>query len=936
MKYSTGIFSSIFKDVWSMSTEEDAFLCKRRSESHRIDYFDIRGIRIEKGLIWDTVTLTTHSQSFHLEGLSAKVAKSLSEDLEHRTKATIIAHVLSAKDVLPEVESQTRKLLESNRYISQSDIRNWLSQIPDIGQDFAHPFFDPDLLPKKTRSNLELFMDIREPGSTLLKQVNEQFVQKSINEFAHLFQRLEEFPLSEEQMRSAIINEDRNLLIAAAGSGKTSTIVAKAVYLVCAGLAKPEEILILAYNKDAQIELEQRLVELLEVAPEYQTPLKVKTFHGYGYELLSEVEVEKPSISEFATGGRKTQTRLFTDLIRDLYESDPDFMTAWREFLLVDKYPSPDLFKIKSQREYKEYLQELGAKRRKLPEGFELMIPTIDGKEVRSVEEARIANWLALNGVEYEYERKYVNPKSLEESLNYHPDFYYPQAELYHEHFAINSEGKTPPFIGDEYLDGIAWKRKTHSENDTKLIETTSAHVWDGTIFDHLEKELRKHNVPFNPLEKSEADRLVSEAFDPEVDVHIFITFIHHFKANNATIELLKEKAGDLPNQGRVSLFLRLFEAIYKEQSKRLKQANEIDFEDQINKACELLETNRYRHQFKYILVDEFQDTSHDRKRMIQALLDQNESIKLFAVGDDWQSIYRFAGADIEIMTHFSNHFGATSKNYLTQTYRSFQGIVDVAATFVQRNEEQLEKKVSAANDIEKDQVILYGYQDENDQTRQLKDLLKKLNALPYDGKLSVFLLARYTHLNPKGLGKYSNLDIKFSTIHASKGLQADYVILLNTESGPYGFPSTITDDPLMQLVIPKPEIYPHAEERRLLYVAITRAKKGVFIFSNQRKISPFVTELAGIARVKTTSVFPKRVNPCPECDMGELAKRVGKFGAFYGCSNYPDCEFTSPVECPKCCSGKLVRRESKFGPFLSCSAFPSCKYKESIDYKKI
>jgi DNA helicase-4 len=936
VKYKTGIFSSLFKNVWSISTENDAFVCKKPKAYHRIDYFNIRGIRIEEGLIWDTVTVTTSDQSFHLKGLSAKVARSLSQDIETRTKDTIITHVLSAEGVLPEVHTQIKKLLNSNRYISQSDIRNCVSQVPDIGQDLAHPYFDPDLLPKKAKSNLEVFLEIRKPGSLVLKQVNEKFIQRAIGEFSQLFQQLEEFPLSEEQMRAAIINEDRNLLIAAAGSGKSSTVVAKAVYLVSAGLAKPEEILILAFNKDAQIEVEQRLVELIDVVPEYQTPLKVKTFHGFGYEVLSEVEEIRPSISEFSTGGRKTQTRLFTDLIRHLYENDPGFMTAWQEFLIVDKYPTPNLFKVKSQREYEEYLQELGARRKMLPEGMQMMITTIDGNEVRSFEEARIANWLALNGVEYEYERQYVNPKNPEESINYNPDFYYPQADIYHEHFAVNSEGKTPPFIGDNYLAEMDWKKKTHRENGTKLIETHSAHFLDGTVFDLLKRELHENEVPFSPLEKSEANRLVREAFNPDVDCHVFISFLHHFKSNNATVELLKEKAKNLPDQGRVSLFLKIFEAIYKEHSKRLTQKDEIDFEDQINKACEYLETKRYRHPFKFILVDEFQDTSQDSKRMIQALLDQNESIKLFAVGDDWQSIYRFAGADIEIMTHFSNHFGATSQNYLTQTYRSFQGIVDVAATFVQRNEDQLKKNVSAARDIKKDQVILYGYENDEDQTKQVQELLKKLNALPNNGKLSVFLLARYSHLKPKKLGRHSNLDIKFSTIHASKGLQADYVILLNAETGLYGFPSTISDDPIMELVIPMPESYPHAEERRLMYVAITRAKKGVFIFSNRRKISPFVTELAKINRVKTVSLIAERLNPCPECDTGEIAKRVGQFGAFYGCSNYPDCEFTSPVECPKCRSGKLVKRESKHGPFLSCSTFPKCKYSESLKCNKI
>ena len=119
------------------------------------------------------------------------------------------------------------------------------------------------------------------------------------------------------------------------------------------------------------------------------------------------------------------------------------------------------------------------------------------------------------------------------------------------------------------------------------------------------------------------------------------------------------------------------------------------------------------------------------------------------------------------------------------------------------------------------------------------------------------------------------------------------------------------------------------------VYVAITRAKKGVFIFSNRRKVSPFAIELAKIDRVKSISLIPERHNPCTECDTGEIVRKAGKFGVFYGCSNYPDCEFTKPVECPKCSSGKLVKRESKHGPFLSCSTFPKCKHSESIDHKK-
>lgn len=857
VRYNATLLGAIFKNSWNIATAKDSFLYKNRHATHQIDYFDIHSIRNDAGIVWHTVTIATQKMTINLKWLSAKIAASLIAALESRAKNAVISSILDNKELLLELEKQKNKFLATDRYISHTDIRRSISKINDVGEDLAHPFFDPDLLPEQVQCNLKLFRKITEPDSSYLKDINENFVEKSIQQFSYLFEKLEEFPLNEEQMRAAIINEDRNLLIAAAGSGKTSTIVAKAIYLVCAGLARPEEILILVYNKDAQIELDNRFGMLLGVAPKYNVPLKVKTFHSYGYEILSEIENNKPKISEFARGGKKGQSRLFTKLIKHLYDNDTSFMAAWREFLLMGKYPTPDLFKVKSKREYDYLLQKLGAIRRNLPEGRQFLIPTIDGKEVKSFEEARIANWLALNGVEYKYERRYINPSNPNEKFNYNPDFYYPQADLYHEHFAINSEGKTPPFMRDDYLNQSAWKRNVHERNNTKLIETHSAHFVDGTIFERLEQKLRENNVYLNPLEKSVADKLVSTAFEPEIDILLFITFIHHFKANNASFDYIKEQAHTVIDQRRASLFLSIFETIYTEYSKCLRESNEIDFEDQINLACDLLETNIYEHQFKYILVDEFQDTSQDRKRMIQALLNQNENIKLFAVGDDWQSIYRFTGVDIEIMTHFSNHFGATAQNYLTQTYRSFQGIVDVAATFIQRNEDQLKKNVKAIKHVDKDQVIMLGYQDNVDQMNQLKDLLNKLNAIQNKEKLSVFLLARYSHLRPNHIWRYPHLDIKFSTIHASKGLQADYVILLNVESGSYGFPSMVTDDPLMNLVIPKPETYPYAEERRLMYVAITRAKRGVFIFSNQNKISLFVTELAGINGVNASSMFP-------------------------------------------------------------------------------
>lgn len=217
-------------------------------------------------------------------------------------------------------------------------------------------------------------------------------------------------------------------------------------------------------------------------------------------------------------------------------------------------------------------------------------------------------------------------------------------------------------------------------------------------------------------------------------------------------------------------------------------------------------------------------------------------------------------------------------------------------------------------------------------QFNQVEEILTNIDILALKKKtlLSVFLLARYNHHRPKNLSliskKFPNLQIQFKSIHASKGLEADYVILLNVESGEYGFPSTITDDPLLYLVIPRVEEYSHAEERRLMYVALTRAKRAVYIFSNQASPSSFILELAEMDRVSVGENI-RNENPCPKCDTGDLSIKAGQYGVFTGCSNYPKCDYTKPLECPECGTGKIVRRTSKHGSFYPCNQYPKCKY---------
>ena len=952
MKYTNGLLSALFTDRWKVETGDKHIVYTKKGTRVRIANLDIHEIRLHTGIIWDKLTIVVSGQPpTGIEGLSSETAKNISADITKNVKRCLVGQIQKHQSALSDAMSRIHLLMEEKRYLAHADIRRWIRSAPDIGKTLANPFFSADELPNQIQSLIRPYTELIAPDSRKLKVRNEKFVEWALDYYDELFGKLEKYPLTDEQRRSAVINEDRNLLIAAAGSGKSSTIIAKVAYLVESGLAKTSDILVLAYNKDAQLEIDERLQNLKGTVANFKRPIKTKTFHSLGLEIIANVEGEKPSISQLASATKSRLARLFTKLIEDLTKQDPVFAANWRNFHVLYKVPSADLDSIKTIRGYEDYLRQLGATSGSSPDGNRrLVLSTIDGHEVKSMEELRICNWLAMNGVSYEYESPYTHRTADVEHRQYYPDFYYPEADLYHEHFALNDRGEAPTFFHD-YNAGVTWKRRLHQENDTNLIETHSANFRDGSIFDRLSDELNSYGISRNPLSDEELDALVSQAFDAASDTELITTFLRHFKSNNTTIDQVRKKTDSDADPVRARLFLELFEAIYITYQERLSEAQEIDFEDQIHKACDYIEAEKFRHQFKYIFVDEFQDTSQDRKRMIHALIGQDEDIKLFAVGDDWQSIYRFTGVDIDIMTRFKDHFGKTSQNALTRTFRSYQGIVEVAAKFVQANPDQITKSVSSEDKHDRDQIFIKGYEAKEQVRGLLEGLLEQINskANENDADVSVYILARYNHLKPQGLASYEaqfpRLNIQFKTVHSAKGLEADYVIVLNVESGWYGFPSTITDDPLLHLVIPRPETFPHAEERRLLYVAITRAKRAVFLLANTARKSIFATEIAEMDGVSDLAGFA-RSNPCPDCTTGDLRIRTGPHGQFFGCSNYPDCTYSRNVTsnqasrtqsnetCPGCGSGTLkvrIRRRGGHGSFLGCSKYPSCRYTRNL-----
>ena len=430
-------------------------------------------------------------------------------------------------------------------------------------------------------------------------------------------------------------------------------------------------------------------------------------------------------------------------------------------------------------------------------------------------------------------------------------------------------------------------------------------------MLSHLRDELERRQIPL--VEKPYEE--VLKAIPPVVITHydkIISICIKHIRASRLTLEMLLERAKTLHDKSRAERFAKVVCLIAEAYSRKLEDARRIDFDSMIADAVKLVETGRYRSPYSLILVDEFQDISDPRADLIKAHKHQKPFTKLFVVGDDWQSIYRFAGSDITIFTQFEAHFGTSWQGRLEQTYRCNQLLADVAAQFIQKNPAQLTKSVRSSRPAipRSIRVIpIRGGSDKSSFREACFTLLRRLDAFldgnasewrQYEGhRLRVLVLWRYNLLDPFNGNppQFENIQVSGLSFHRSKGLEADYTVLLDVSEGNYGVPSQIEDDELLNLVIPRPETYPYAEERRLFYVALTRASRGAFLLCNERSPSRYIRELSEIAGedVRFETVEGRPLRQCPTCRTGQLVERRGPDGSsFIGCSNYPACRHTA------------------------------------------
>lgn len=795
---------------------------------------------------------------------------------------------------------------------------------------------------------------------------NEHFFEREFQKCDAFFSNIDGKSLDAQQRTAVVSDEDRILVLAGAGSGKTLTISAKVKYLCEMKGVAPSEILLISFTRKSAQEMTDRIQKKLGIQ------IEAKTFHKLGLDIIKAADGAHPEIAEaseleqFIHNFFEKELNNHPELIKNLTEyfayyldvpEDLEKYSSLGEYYEMEK--NADLETIKSKYEQQRYIQESGKDKART-------LTTLNNERVKSIEETKIANFLFLNGVKYEYEKEY--PFKSDDSLRkeYRPDFYLSDYDIYLEHFGITKSHKVPwltPVEEKKYLDDMRWKRSFHEKNKTKLIETYSYYNSEGILLEKLKELLLQNKVELKPRNFVDVFNTVysskSNKYLPEF-IKLCGTFITLFKSNNykiADIETLraqntfKEKKQFLQN--RTNQFLDIIQVLLSEYQDFLAANHKIDFSDMINNAADKIRLGCDVPKYNHIIVDEYQDISKSRFNLLKSLAVRTGA-KVFCVGDDWQSIYRFAGSDVSLFTDFQKYFGYTDVLKIEKTYRNSQQLIDEASRFILKKTFQLKKNLRSDKTINYPLVFL-GY--DSSPVQALNNAIKKIVS-EFGAGSSILLLGRTNYdkeiLKESGLFSFSNsnkkenltlnsipeLKIKFLSVHQSKGLEADNVILLNFKNDKLGFPNQIQDDKILNLVLTNAEQYRFAEERRLFYVAITRTRNKIFILTDNSKPSLFFKEFPASQNICYASIRKRAESNtyCPRCKTGTLLKVEHNGKSFVGCSNFPQCRYTfrdttvliNPKVCPVC-GGFLVKRKGKGHWFIGCSNYPNCNHTEQI-----
>ncbi|URN49197.1 UvrD-helicase domain-containing protein [Methanobrevibacter sp. TLL-48-HuF1] len=872
------------------------------------------------------------------------------------------------------------------------------------------------------------------------KQANELYINQELNDNSDLFDDLDGKSLDSQQRNAIVVDEDAVRVIAGAGSGKTFTIQGKVRYLTEKRDVDPSEILAISFSNASVNDLEERIAE----------PIDIKTFHKVGKDILTQY-------NQYSRQDTSALKRIIKRYLTKKALKSEDISKKLIEFFsfYINVPPSEEDIKYEGDLlDWQEGVDFSTLKRRFKNKQRE----TLNNEIVRSYEELYIANFLFIHGINYTYEKIYSYPnKNFEREFNkfkeflfsfdeeipdelkndiakgllnltdiceeyeikdYFPDFYLNDYNIYIEHFGLNRNCENHLIGGkssEEYVKEMEWKRKVHKKYETTLIETFSYYQSENRLLTRLAEKLQAQGVEFNEIDYRQVYAILLEnktIKEWEDFIVLLKTFIELFKGNNYDGDKFKEFYEYVDgfkssfSKDRTIAFLKIVEEIYNDYEAYLLKIKKIDFNDMINKASDCIVKNGLNLPYKYIIVDEYQDTSFTRYNLLRNICD-NIGAKIMVVGDDWQSIYSFSGCDVNIFTKFDNFFDVCETRYVEKTYRNSQQLIDASSNFVMKNPDQSRKELKSSKSLEcpikivkfdndfdeilKFELIIKNIINQSKfenkkililgrNNKDIFNLLKNFNVKNEDGKRKFEILGDEDKLRRdkfvKIVYRYNpDVNIEYRTVHQSKGLECDNVILINLKNWKAGFPNKMVDDPVLNFVKRNGDSFSYAEERRLFYVALTRTKNNVYLLAPYFKSSVFIQELENDVNVELLNLENNKLETlkniekngeryaiptklkCPVCKTGivllESFWNNGKLNRVLKCShnmappfnrcNWKGGYYGSELKdlddikhCPNC-DGILIkrRRHSDGHPFLGCTNFKEtgCRGKSKLEY---
>lgn len=899
--------------------------------------------------------------------------------------------------------------------------KNTISKVKKFKEDYA------EYISSEDEKFFEKFYNKLETFETDTKQANERYINQELKDNSDLFDDLDGKSLDSQQREAIVVDEDAVKVIAGAGSGKTFTIQGKVKYLTEKRDVDPSEILAISFSNASVDDLKERIAE----------PIDIKTFHKVGKDILTQY-------NQYSRPDTSALKRIIKRYLTKKALKNEDISKKLIEFFsfYINVPPSDDDIKYEGDLlDWQEGVDFSTLKRRFKNKQRE----TLNNEIVRSYEELYIANFLFIYGIKYTYEKIYSYPnKNFEREFNkfkeflfsfneeipdelknditkdllnltdifeeyeikdYLPDFYLDDYNIYIEHFGLNRNCENHLIGGkssEEYVKEMEWKRKVHKKYGTTLIETFSYYQSENRLLTRLAEKLQAQGVEFNEIDYREVYRILLEnktIKEWEDFIVLLKTFIELFKGNNYDETKFKEfydYVGGLKDsfsKDRTIAFLKIVEEIYNDYEAYLLKIKKIDFNDMINKASDCIVKNGLDLPYKYIIVDEYQDTSFTRYNLLRNICD-SIGAKIMVVGDDWQSIYSFSGCDVNIFTKFDNFFDVCETRYIEKTYRNSQQLIDASSNFVMKNPDQTRKELKSSKSL-KYPIKLVNFDNDFDEILKFELIIKniinqstfknkKILILGRNNKDIFNLLKNFNVENEYGKRKFEilgdedklrrnkfvkivyrespDVNIEYRTVHQSKGLECDNVILINLKNWKAGFPNKMVDDPVLNFVKRNGDSFSYAEERRLFYVALTRTKNNVYLLAPYFKSSVFVQELKTDANVELLNLEHNRLETlkniekngeryviptklkCPVCKTGvvllESFWNNGKLNRVLKCShnmappfnrcNWEGGYYGSELEdlddieyCPSC-DGILIKRYRHSGghPFLGCTNF--------------